>query len=49
MYRVVVCKFRQWQELNPVILLIVAEGGEILFHGLIMVLGLAVGLWVKGG
>jgi hypothetical protein len=42
-------EIRQWQELNPVILLVVAEGAEILFHGLILALGLAVGLWVEGG
>jgi len=36
-------------EFGPFIFLIVAEGSEVLFHGLILALGLAIGLRVKGG
>jgi len=41
MQGVVVHKFRQKSELNPVILFVVAEGSKVLFHGLILALSLA--------
>jgi len=42
-------EFRQGKEFGPVILLIDAEGSEVLFYGLVLPLGLAVGLRVEGG
>jgi len=49
MHRVVLREFRQRKEFSPVVLLAVAEGSEILFHGLVLLLGLVVGLRVEGG
>jgi len=46
---VVVCDFRQGKEFGPVLLLIDTEGSEVLLHGLVLPLGLAVGLQVEGG
>jgi hypothetical protein len=41
MHRVVLREFRQWQELDPVIQLIIAEGTQVLLHCLILALRLA--------
>jgi hypothetical protein len=49
MHCVVVREFCQREEFDPVVLLVVAEGSEVLFHGLVLLLGLAVGLRVEGG
>jgi len=46
---VVVREFRQWEELDPIILFVVAKGAEVLFHGLILTFRLAVGLWMECG
>jgi hypothetical protein len=48
MHGVVVHEICQWQEVIPVILLVVAEGTEILFHGPILALRLALSLWMEG-
>ena len=42
-------EFCHRKEFDPVVLLIVAEGSEVLFHGLVLLLGLAVGLQVEAG
>jgi len=42
-------KFHQRKEFGPVVLLVVAAGWEVLFHGLVLPFGLAVCLVVEGG
>ena len=49
MHRVVVHKFFQGKEFGPVILLLVAEGSEVLFQSVVLPLSLAIGLWVECG
>jgi len=45
----VVRKFCQRKEFDPGVLLLVAEGSEVSFLGLVLALGLAVSLRVEGG
>ena len=44
---VVVSELGEGEELLPVVLLVVAEGTQVLFEDLVDALGLAVGLWVE--
>ena len=44
--RALVCKLHEWQELEPVVLLVVAIEPDVLFQGLVSALGLPTTFWV---
>jgi len=46
---VIVCEICQRKAFDPVVLLIVAEGSEVLFHGLFLLVGVAVRQRVEEG
>jgi hypothetical protein len=46
---VVVSERRQWKRFDPVVLLVIANGSEVLLHCLVLPLGLTVRLRVEGG
>ena len=47
---VIVCKLRNWKEVRPIVLLIVAIDSEVLFQGLVHAFGLSVTLgMITGG
>ena len=43
---IVVCKLPEWQKLEPVVLLVVAVGLDVLFQGLVSMLSLPITFWV---
>ena len=43
---IVVCELPAWQELEPVVLLVVAIDPDVLFQGLVSVLSLPITFWV---
>ena len=45
-WSIVVCEFPEWQELVPVVLLVVAVDPDVLFQGLVSVLGLPITFWM---
>jgi hypothetical protein len=46
--RVVIAKFRNWQQVLPVVLLVIAVCMQVLFKGGICSFGLAIHFWVEG-
>jgi hypothetical protein len=46
---VVIAKFRNWQQVLPVVLLVIAVCMQVLFKGGICSFGLAIRFWVEGG
>jgi hypothetical protein len=46
---VVIAKFRNWQQVLPVVLLVIAVCTQVLFKGGIGSFGLAIHFWVEGG
>src|SRR5215471_15440441 len=48
-WSIVICEFRKWKELRPIVLLIIAIDTEVLFKGLIKSFGLPIAFWVITG
>src|SRR5215471_13265786 len=46
---IIVCEFRKWKELRPIVLLIIAIDTEVLFKGLIKSFGLPIAFWMITG